>query len=146
MYIYEDIPMLIETIQNHEGEHINLLVDEDVLNSGIIYTKLFYAHHYLEVDLRKIFNTIRFLKEKHGYDRNIDDIYKLIGFVSEKLYMDNEDFMDKLESLFNMYLIRAYSSIIEKDDITMRDLLSLYDIEVIAIKNNSNDGQSPRAK
>ena len=146
MYIYEDIPMLVELIQKHQDEHINLLVDENVLNSELIATKLFYAHHSIVIDIRSIFKTIRFLKDYHKYDRNIDDIYKMVGVVSERLYMDNQDAIDILESYFNMYLIRAYSSIINKDNITMRDLLDLYNIDVITIKNPSNDGQPLKNK
>ena len=41
-----------------------------------------------------------------------------------------------------MFLIRAYSSIIGKEPATMKDLLALYNINVIAIKNPTNDGQS----
>lgn len=142
MNIYEDIPMLIKLIKKQKDGPINLLIDEEVLNSEIFCTKLFCAHHSITGDIKSIFSTIRFLKEYHNYDRNIDDIYKMVGIVLEKLYMDNQDTINYLESYFNMFLIRAYSSIIGKEPATMKDLLALYNINVIAIKNPTNDGQS----
>ena len=69
MYLYEDIPMLLQTISKFPNDKINLLIDKEVLDSDILHQQLFYSHKHMEVDLRLIFNCIRFLKDNHKYDR-----------------------------------------------------------------------------
>ena len=142
MYLYGDIPMLIETIQKHQGEQFTLLVDSEILDSSIFTQKLFYAHHELETDLTAIFTTINFLRDVHGYDRSIDDLYILIGRVSEKLYVEGKDIIGLLEGYMSMYLNRAYVSITGKGEITLRDILNLYNIVPIPMKTEHSSGQS----
>ena len=138
MYVYEDIPMLIETIKKQDGEHINLLIDGDILDTNIIFLKLFIAHHQIECDLKAVFRTIDFLRTKHGYDRSKDDLYNTIGVVLERMYMEDIDTVGILEGYLSMYLNRAYMSILNKEEVTIRDILSLYDITPVPIQSNDD--------
>ena len=138
MYIYEDIPMLLRTISNNPNERINLLIDQEVLDTDILYQQLFYSHKQLEVDLKLVFNCIRFLKDNHQYDRSLDDLYKMIGILAERLYVDGDEAFNILESYMQMYIIRAYMSILNKDKVTIRDIISLYNINLFTM-NKSED-------
>ena len=135
MYVYEDIPMLIETIKKHQDDTISLLVDESIIDQDILFLQLFFSHHNFEVDLKLMFNTIVYLRDKQGYDRSLDDLYKLIGILAERLYVNGDDVFSLLENYMHMYLIKAYMSIFDKETVTLRDILELYGINIVPITN-----------
>ena len=100
------------------------------MDTDILYQQLFYSHKQLEVDLKLVFNCIRFLKDNHKYDRSLDDLYKMIGILAERLYVDGDEAFNILESYMQMYIIRAYMSILNKDKVTIRDIITLYNINL----------------
>lgn len=78
--------------------------------------------------LKKLFDTILFFKEVHNYEKNIDELYMLIGkLIENKTYKTSlKEILNKISLYMQKYLKEAYKSILKKEEVNLLDIIKLY--------------------
>ena len=146
MYIFENFFLLFELLKKKNDDNIDLLIEEDVYRSLLCNYNITLPKHDVNASIRYAFNMVYFFEGKHGYKRDLSDLYKIVGMIAESELIQKNDAIDLLELYVNTYINMAYETITKKQSPKIKDVLALYDINPVMLKDDILAEDRPKTK
>ena len=128
MYIFENIPMLMELLSTHEQvDGVVIRGGEEQLPLSEIKTVLSPVDY--KIIAKRVFGPIHFLKNTHGIETDMSKIYNMLMKAYETDVIFEENLFDAIAEYLDSYILYSYQQILGKEDVRLGDLFDLYNIK-----------------
>ena len=134
MYFYDDIPQLLEIVKKNV-KVVHLLIDEEDYNSVINSSMVKLNTLDVKYTVKKVREVVSFFKDYYDYSGEAEDMYKLLL----KMEKGNHKVIDLLRNDLFYYIEDAFKTILNKETVTLADILELYGIIPIFKKEYKED-------